>query len=514
MFNLYFRSDSSESSSSDGTDDERLGKTKTSKGFVKDKVADDTKKNLIDKKASILENMKMLMEQKMRLDAQKDELSRTHRGSDDILQGILSENSILNEEISKQIQNMCSLVEGINQSIGIEDHDDQSKSKSKKNKKKKSRKKAKKEKRVKESYISDDENMSRTERMEKSESYKGLNESKSAGLDSVSSNLSPVVAPRYWDIVQPLSSTDSLVDKLSKEPTFYDQKDDYNIHRRNRELDGGGRKFHQLHEMENKSESLPHMQDQMKELYGNRNFQGRNFDKSEQRNFEHRPSINRRHGFNEYNVHDDRHGRVVNQPSPDHHGDRSPRDTDQGNGRLRGKRFLERMSTSPPQQRDSRKRSRSREMNKSGGIYGKKTVVDHTDAKQTIRSSSYSMEDASLTKGEAGVSLTKLSVDPNNCEKDDAINRITSMKFIHPERPRNRNDFDINESTSHIKTNIDVKPLKDAKDAYIDQGMHWCTLCNMFYETLSQYVSHLLLHEHLDKLKVCLVECAILELRP
>ena len=37
---------------------------------------------------------------------------------------------------------------------------------------------------------------------------------------------------------------------------------------------------------------------------------------------------------------------------------------------------------------------------------------------------------------------------------------------------------------------------------YIDQGMHWCKLCNDFLDSVEDYIAHLESGSHLEKLQV------------
>lgn len=497
---MFTRSDSSESSSSDGSEEETNSKGSRRRSKSRNKEAASTlpqeEKALVEKKAFILKNMELLIEQKERLDAQKDKLSRTHRGEKYVLDGILSVNTALNEEITKRIQNMSSAVDKINKSIREDAGEDvPSKSKSKKSKKKKSRKKHKKEKRSKDSHASDDEHhKSKSDKAVDVTSPDHVEKSDEDMLQEVGTltdltSQSPVVAPRYWEIVKPLTSTDFIQGKPARS--------------------------------QSRERSMEHPLDPEASRWDDdftprKHYEDRGWDDNR------RPDHDRRMGFHPRDQQErfphERHRDPTQAPYFAHERDGNRQFSPAGQGRpghlyekqdmhapdrvrpSHGGRYLDRNSASPS--RDVRRQSYSREDKKFQGMYADNKYDD--DNPQS-RSSSYSKE-GNQSRETPDKLTNKPAAGRPSVAKENAHNIVKGVDKDSVKQSKNRSTPDVKEQVS-VAPKEKAQPKKETDDApgfpqYIDQGMHWCSLCNVFCETLPQYVSHVLQKQHLNLLQV------------
>ena len=366
------RSESSNSSSSSSSD-RKEEEEEEEKSPTRDHK--ETKQTLMAKKESILKNVQMLMDQKRCLDAQREEISQSDQGEGS-LQTILNENSSLNDEITKQIHNMCSLVTEIDRSIQENDAIVSSKaSKSKKvSKKKKSRKKHKKRQRDAESSEEDESRAAKLEKILRSEKF---NDPEPIPLETGTPG--GVVAPRYWDIVKPIAKP-----VKSNTNSKRNEEDEPDSHSHS--------KWSNSKRNEKEDESHAH-----------------------------------------------------SKWSRDRYDDHNEKKNELLKSREKGHELVNKATIS-----DSKRDWKENVSGKSKG--------DELDEKE---------EDSK------GKKLTE----------KELLNRLTNM---HYKRGKAGDKQD--------------KPKEE--EGYIDQGMHWCSHCNVFFETMPFYTRHLLLPSHLNKLKV------------
>ncbi|XP_018013168.1 calponin homology domain-containing protein DDB_G0272472 isoform X2 [Hyalella azteca] len=530
-------SESSESSSSDGSEEEE--KTPAPERDVEQLDAE-SRKALIGKKTSILKNMEMLIEQKQRLDAQKDDLTRFHRGSNEDLQGILSENALLIQEITKQEQNMRAILKEINESLEaatVKEPDDGSslKNKSKKSKKK-TRKKRKKEKRSKdpgtspasEKKVAKTKGKSSKEKSKELEDEVGEEEQEEQNEDKAHHEdeplqKSPVVAPRYWDIVKPLSLT------AAEEISDVDGLDETEqTTRRDDHYDGSPRPDHRRGRDDRRHSRDDRHRPESDEEYrgGDNDRRGRHRDS--QRFFDSRGDhwkddaqrgeargedyrMRSRGGYHPVGMENSGFPRDVARDarmrSRDDFVPQQEFDSRKGQGRrkesddreMRRPDYWE-VNDRDEDTRPSLRRSYSRE--KTGGdVEPKRPRTEyHEEGKRD--------EEPAAGRSSSSRGALRSRFDNEARKTSSDLNKMPQDNEVTPPRQLSRSAIGSlevlsTEAAKYKASTEDVKEEPKALEAppFIDQGMHWCELCGIFCDSLELFIEHLRGSAHLANLQ-------------